>query len=289
MLNKEVVGDSALTEEPVQNKLVILQPTNFCNINCEYCYLPDRQSYNLMQQQTVEDIAEALFTSPYVSESLRIVWHAGEPLPVPISFYRDSINIFNRFNSGNIPISWGIQTNGTLINQEWCDLFKECGIGVGISVDGPEEFHNRNRVDRKGRGTYKQVMRGLDLLRANGISWGILMVVDRYSAQVPEIIWRFFIENGIDSVGFNPEEISGVHNQSSLIHSGALDDMVNFYRVLHDLNRKEGNKINIRETDDMDSKIKHTQLPVHNGLVTPFEVLSFDAVIDLLEGELNIS
>ena len=119
-------------------------------------------------------------------------------------------------------------------------------------------------------------MEGVDLLRKNGINWGILMVVDKDSAEVAELIWQFFVENGMTSVGFNPEEISGVHHQSSLSYEGAEENVENFYRILANLNNESGNQVNIREVDDMVSKIKAAKLPVHNGLVTPFEILSFD-------------
>lgn len=261
----------------VQNKLVILQPTNFCNIDCKYCYLPDRKSYNLMQPQTIDRVAQALFESPYISEKLSVVWHAGEPLTAPVSFYEDAIERFNRFNTNGLDISWGIQTNGTLINQKWCDFFKRNSIEVGVSIDGPEEFHDRNRVDRRGHGTYSKVMRGINLLQENDINHGILMVIDKYGMQSPDQLWDFFVKNRISSIGFNPEEISGVHNSSSLSYDEAPDDMVTFLKTLsHRRSHQPGYKPVIREIDDMADRVKYAKLPVDNSMVTPFAILNID-------------
>lgn len=282
--NKEIVN---LVEQDIvefssdrvdaNTQLVILQPTNFCNIDCKYCYLPDRKTYNLMQPQTIDRVAQAIFDSPYVSERFRIVWHAGEPLTAPISFYEDAIERFSRFNKNGAEIIWGIQTNGTLINQPWCDFFRKSNIEVGVSIDGPEEFHDRNRVDRRGRGTYTKVMRGIKLLQDNGIDFGILMVIDKFSMQSPEEIWKFFVENKISSIGFNPEEISGIHELSSLSYEQAADNMITFLRTLYSLRRlQRGYNPIIREIDDMSDRIKYARLPVSNEVSTPFAILNID-------------
>ena len=106
-------------------ELLVLQPTPFCNLDCSYCYLPDRQSTKRMSAQTLEETYAWVFSSGLVHEPFTLLWHAGEPLVVPPSFYESAASLLTRFNRPEVEIHHALQTNATLIDSEWCRLFLE--------------------------------------------------------------------------------------------------------------------------------------------------------------------
>ena len=135
-------------------EMVIIQPTPFCNINCSYCYLPDRSNKHVLSQATVTRLFTELFASGWTNPELTILWHAGEPLAVPISFYREAFATIERLRPKDGPrpvvVKHSFQTNGMLITDAWCDLFKEWNVGIGVSIDGPRELHDFHRKTRSG-------------------------------------------------------------------------------------------------------------------------------------------
>ncbi len=137
-------------------ELVVIQPTPFCNIDCRYCYLADRGSRRVIEEPTLAKIFERLFASAYLGQTVSLLWHAGEPLTVPISFYEKAFSLLARFNLKNIPVQQQIQTNATLITQPWCDFFKAHQVDVSVSIDGPKRLHDANRLTRSGRGTFER-------------------------------------------------------------------------------------------------------------------------------------
>ena len=210
--------------EPVS--LVVIQSTSFCNIDCSYCYLPDRGSKQRMTRETLSKIAERLFESPFIGEEVTVVWHAGEPLVVPVEFYEEAFDIFQSYSAGRASVIFSFQTNATLVSDRWCDFFVKIGARVGVSIDGPKALHDLHRVDRAGRGTYDRAMRGLYLLQAWGLRPHVIMVLTRSSLDRADAIWEFLVANKIDMVGFNPEEAEGI-NVSSSVHD---DDSERAYR-----------------------------------------------------------
>jgi uncharacterized protein len=142
----------------VKTELVVIQATPFCNVNCRYCYLPNRLSTKRMDNKTLSRIFEALFSSSFLSDHISIVWHAGEPLVLPISFYEKALQIVEQFNTRSVHVTHCFQTNGTLINQAWCDFIKSHNVHVGISLDGPRYIHDAYRVDRADRGTFDRAL-----------------------------------------------------------------------------------------------------------------------------------
>ena len=125
---------------------VVLQPTPFCNINCRYCYLPQRDAKTVMPLQTVIAIFEKIFASGWSSPYLTVIWHAGEPLVLPTSYYQAAFEAIEALRPPGIELRHSIQTNGMLIDQDWCDFIKKWRIGVGVSIDGPQYLHDANRV-----------------------------------------------------------------------------------------------------------------------------------------------
>ncbi|MEM9924461.1 MAG: radical SAM protein [Cyanobacteria bacterium P01_D01_bin.50] len=147
---------------------MILQATSFCNLNCDYCYLPDRQSKKVFNLDLIEPIFKNIFSSPLLKDNFAVCWHAGEPLAVPISFYEQAIAKINQvaeqYNHQNIHFDQDLQTNATLINQAWCDLFIKHDFQLSVSLDGPDFIHDAHRKTRKGLGTHAGTMRGIKQL-----------------------------------------------------------------------------------------------------------------------------
>src|SRR5438477_758096 len=126
--------------------LLVLQSTGFCNIDCVYCYLPDRNnSRQTMPLATVAQVARLIGDGSLLDDHLDIVWHAGEPLVLPPSYYAEAIDILEKARPPRTTFHYGVQTNATLINNAWIDFFAEHDVKVGISLDGPRDLHDRNR------------------------------------------------------------------------------------------------------------------------------------------------
>src|SRR5579862_6733807 len=143
---------SAVDLSGTKTQFVVLQPTPFCNINCRYCYLPDRSNPRRMSLTTLERILQVLFASSQLARDITIIWHAGEPLLLPLSFYERAMQLIEHYNTQGIRVTMAFQTNGTFIDQWWCDFIKQHKILMSVSLDGPQFIHDRLRVDRKGRG-----------------------------------------------------------------------------------------------------------------------------------------
>jgi uncharacterized protein len=263
--------------------LLIVQPTPFCNISCDYCYLPGRSLAKRMPVSVFEHALKQVFASGLVGEELSIVWHAGEPLALPILFYEQAFRVIERLGIPKEKISHSIQTNGMLINDRWCALIKEHGIRIGVSIDGPEFIHDAHRKTRDGLGTHAQVMKGVEALRHHAIDFHAIAVITEESLDHPDEIFNFFLEHEIQRIGFNVEEIEGVNRTSTLASESADQRIRSFFHRLHHLQKSSGGKIKIREFDRayqaiaLSSDEDTEQAYKRNDQVVPFGIISVDA------------
>ncbi len=191
--------------------MVVVQPTGFCNINCTYCYLPDRNNKQVMAQSTVTRLFGEVFASGYAGREIIVLWHAGEPMAAPISFYREAFATIERMRPESVIVKHSFQTNGTLVNDAWCRLFLEFNVGIGVSLDGPRELNDRNRKTRSGKGTFDKTMAGIRCLRDNGVPFHVLSVLSAESLAMPDEMLAFYEGEGIDHVCFNVEESEGTY------------------------------------------------------------------------------
>jgi uncharacterized protein len=136
-------------EAPIE--LLVLQPTSFCNIDCTYCYLPSRNSKQRMPQEVLKAALAFVARSGRLGPEISIVWHAGEPLVLPVSYYEDAMQTVARLLPGSMRVRHHFQTNGLLIDDAWCAFFARPDVEVGISVDGPKALHDRYRATRPCR------------------------------------------------------------------------------------------------------------------------------------------
>ena len=229
----------------LKTRLLILQPTPFCNIDCDYCYLPDRQSTARMSLATMRRAAERLLADDLVGAQLTVVWHAGEPLTLPVSYFEAAITTLHEVLGARCELSHSIQTNATLIDAAWCALIKRHRIRIGVSVDGPADLHDAHRRTRSGRGTHARVLRGMACLREHGIEFHAIAVVTPATFAQADAFFDFFEAQGVPEVGCNFDEAEGPHTRSSLTGHEAAHAA--FIARLLERSRAPGARTRIRE------------------------------------------
>jgi len=236
--------------------VLVIQASPFCNINCDYCYLPNRTSTVRMDFDVLRNVMQKVADSGIAEHEFEILWHAGEPLAVPQKWYEEAFEIIDSYESLRGKISHTVQTNGTLINDKWCEFFKKHNVNVGVSIDGPEFIHDAHRVNRKGEGSFKKSMAGAEKLKEHGIGFGVVAVISDKSLDHPDEIFEFFNNAGIQGVGFNIEEVEGINATSSLGIGSEQDQRVdNFLKRVYELNKSQGFPLRIREFELARNKI----------------------------------
>lgn len=259
-------------------ELLIVQPTPFCNINCAYCYLPNRTSRTVVSEQTLIKLFSQVFASGWVKGGVSIVWHAGEPLVLPVEFYRRAFAIVEQLKPKDLGVQHAFQTNGTLINETWCQFLAAHEINIGVSIDGPRRFHNQNRRTRAGKGTFDRTIAGVRLLRKMEIPFHVISVLSPESMAAPREMFEFYVMEGIKEVCFNVEESEGGHLSRSFAEVGIETA---FYRFLHEFwklsSLHPGAITFIREIEHAISQvIRPSHASFSNTLVEPFAVTSMD-------------
>ncbi len=270
--------------------LLVIQPTPFCNIDCDYCYLPTRNDKSRMHMETLRAALQWVFAGGLIGEDLSIVWHAGEPLVLSPDYYRQAFAVINELCPPEVTVRHSIQTNGTLIDDGWCELIRGAEINVGLSVDGPAWLHDQHRRTRSGRGTHDAVMRGLKKLQAHDIPVHAICLLTRESLRHADGLFDFFIGCGIRDVGFNIEEIEAAHDRSSLNAPGVEGEFRAFFLRLMERLRAAPGLLHIREVDDVLRALRHPQFGKlgSNCQNTPFELvsISWDGQIGTFSPEL---
>ena len=231
-----------------------------------------------MSRNTLSLIFQAIFSSSLIADHVRIVWHAGEPMTMPMRFYEEAFELVEQHNPRNIPVTFVFQTNGMHITQRWCDFIKAHPhqIDISISLDGPQPLHDAHRVDRTGRGTFVRIMHSIDLLQANGIFPTVLMVLTRETLPYPDALWQFLLERGIRSVAFLLEEALGAGQEIPLNTQDDLENYRAFLRRILTLRETCQHPPFIREIDGLIERITTSEHRVYSQANTPLAVISFD-------------
>ena len=188
---------------------VMLKPAGaHCNLACKYCYyLEKNKLYPTAQRHLMSDEMLEQFTREYIEaqtmSQVLFTWHGGEPLLRSIDFYRKALSLQQKYAGGR-HIDNVIQTNGTLLTDEWCEFFAQNHWLVGISIDGPQPDHDHYRLTAAGKPSWKKVMQGIKLLKKHGVEWNAMAVVNAYNVNHPLEFYRFFKENGCQFLQFTP-------------------------------------------------------------------------------------
>lgn len=188
---------------------IMLKPAgSLCNLRCKYCYYLEKgQLYKEEKHQVISDDLLERFIRDYIESQttpqVLFTWHGGETLMRPVSFYRKALELQRRYARGR-QIDNCIQTNATLLNDEWCRFFRENNFLVGVSIDGPQEFHDEYRKTPTGGPSFQKVMKGINLLNRYGVEWNALAVVNDFNADYPLDFYHFFKEIGCRYIQFTP-------------------------------------------------------------------------------------
>lgn len=268
-----------------------MQATSYCNLNCDYCYLPDRRIARRMSPDVLETAISKILRSPLTDSRLMLLWHAGEPLAVGLPFYEHAVSIIDRYKPDTVRVEHSIQTNATILTDKWCRFLRQEAFHVGVSLDGPQFLHDKHRRSWADHGSFQQAMAGIAKLRDHGIEFGILAVLTADSLMYADEIYNFFKSLGPTSIGFNVEEIENVHTSSSLGAAHFDETRAGYYRFfarLIELVQTDPEPLKIREIEKLikitvrlrnDSTYVYEPLEaspfrmitiMHNGDVTPF-------------------
>lgn len=188
---------------------VMLKPVgSVCNLACDYCYYLEKSHLyksfpkHIMSDDLLENFVEQYLNSQTMPQVL-FTWHGGETLMRPITFYKRAMELQQKYAKGRT-VDNCIQTNGTLLTDEWCEFFRENNWLVGVSIDGPQEFHDEYRKNRLGCPSFIKVMQGINLLKKHGVEWNAMAVVNDYNADYPLEFYRFFKELECHYIQFSP-------------------------------------------------------------------------------------
>ncbi len=256
-------------------ELLVIQPTPFCNLDCSYCYLPDRLNKRKITLETLEKTFEWVFSSGLIRQPVTLLWHAGEPMVLPATFYEEATRLLERCNTSGFEITQSLQTNATLVNEAWCDFLSRRKVQVGVSVDGPDFLNDRHRKTRNGGGTLERVLRGMQLLRDHEIFFDVITVLTSTALDYPDELFDFYMEHGITNIAFNVEEIEGPHVTSSLAANGVEPRFRRFYSRFMDLALSAD--LRVREFDLARNTISsHEPFTTRTQECRPFGILNVD-------------
>ena len=200
---------------------VMLKPAgSLCNLRCKYCYyLEKHKLYSDLNNHVISDYLLEKFIKEYIESQttpqVLFTWHGGETLMRPISFYKKALELQRIYAQGR-HIENCIQTNGTLITADWCKFLKDNGFLVGVSIDGPREFHDKYRRSVANQPSFYKVMKGIELLNRYGVEWNALAVVNDFNADYPLDFYRFFKEIECHYIQFAPIVERNIHRPDGL-------------------------------------------------------------------------
>lgn len=231
----------------------ILKVTDSCNFTCEFCYYAQRNaSSRLMTLQEAKDIIKQCFDYNVRNKNhrMRVIFHGGEPLLQPISFYECILEYENELKVKVEEFEFfnAIQTNGYLINDEWLNFFENNRFDIGISIDGPVEYNKHYGKDGVEEST-KKVLENIKKLEERKIPFGVISVITNSHTQNPDILYSFCVDNNIHDLSlnycFNNDTDDSVDN----------DKLITFVKRLFDLYFWGDYNLNIREFNETIAKL----------------------------------
>ena len=188
---------------------IMTKPTgSICNLDCEYCFYlekeklyPDKTEW-AMNDEVLESYIKQYIASQKTGE-VNFTWQGGEPALLGVDYFRTVIEIEKKYSGGK-KISNSFQTNGVLLNDEWCEFFAENNFLIGLSIDGPEEIHNKYRIYKGGQPSFKDVMRAIELLKKHNVEFNTLTCVQKDNSYKAKEVYSFLKEVGSGFMQFIP-------------------------------------------------------------------------------------
>ena len=242
-----------------------------------------------MSASIMENTFRKVLHSGLTNSNLIILWHAGEPLTAGLPFFEQAADLLTRYRSESIHVIQSVQTNGTLITDDWCRFFSRERFEVGVSIDGPQFLHDAHRRNWAGHGSFERVMAGVSKLRHYDIEFGVLAVLTADSLKYPDEIYDFFKLIGAQSVGFNVEEIEHQHVHSTFtgLNESVLRDQYGaFFRRLLERVENDSSPLKIRELEQL-LKITLRLRSNPEYVYEPMEVAPFRIITVLQNGDVS--
>jgi uncharacterized protein len=204
-----IYGEHGSGQAPRITSLLIKPASAVCNLDCEYCFYLDRDAdpykalpARRMTDETLERLVDTYLFYSY-PESV-FAFQGGEPTLAGLPFFEKLVSLQQRYGRNGQVVSNSLQTNGVLLDQNWCELFRSYQWLLGVSLDGPEGVNDRFRFNKEGRGTWKRVMESIALLKKNQVEFNILCVLSSANVEKPKELYKFYRSIGIDNIQFIP-------------------------------------------------------------------------------------
>ena len=238
---------------------LIKPASSLCDMRCRYCFYCDeaarreQKSYGMMRPETARAVVDRVFACLSPRAHVNFAFQGGEPRLAGLEFFRDFVAYAEAANSSNFRLAWSIQTNGLSIDEEWAAFFAQKRFSVGLSLDASGEFHDQNRLDATGRGTFSRVMRARRALLRAGVPVNVLTVVTRQMASHPRAVFQALQKNAIDHVQLIPclSPLDGALAQHDLRPKDYASFMKDFFTQWCMSLRTGGQRMHVRYFDNL--------------------------------------
>jgi len=226
-----------------------------CNINCRYCFYKDRpaefgRGKQRMSVETLETLVRSYMQLGFPLSGF--AWQGGEPTLMGVEFFQRAVELQKKYGTPGQQISNTLQTNGVVLDETWCRFFRQNRFLLGISIDGPERFHNRYRVNHSGSGTFAKVMRGIELCKKHDVEFNTLVLLNDQNVRHPDELFEFVIENDLTYLQFIPcierDPATGQPAEFSITPRQYGDFLCRLFDLWCDYGPE---KLNIREFDSL--------------------------------------
>jgi uncharacterized protein len=214
-----IFGEGLVTGAAPRITSLLIKPASaVCNLDCEYCFYLDRDAdpykalpARRMTDETLERLVDTYLFYSYPNSTF--AFQGGEPTLAGLPFFEKLVEFQKQYGRDGQSVSNALQTNGTLLDKNWCDLFKSYDWLIGLSLDGPEEINDKYRFNKEGRGTWKRVMQSLELMKKERVEFNVLCVLNSANVEKPRELYKFYRALGIDNLQFIPlAEFDGAGN-----------------------------------------------------------------------------
>jgi len=235
--------------------LLIKPSGSDCNIDCRYCFYKDRATEFGWGKQRMSEQVLGKLVKDYMQLGFGVVgfaWQGGEPTLMGVDFFRRAVDLQKKYGSSGQQVSNTLQTNGVLLDDDWCRFFYDNQFLVGISIDGPKEFHDKYRLDHSGEGTFDRVMRGINNCKKHNVEFSALILLNNNNVEHPERLFDFLIENELTYLQFIPCVETDPTTNKVADFSITSQQYGDFLCRLFDLWYEYGpEKLNVREFDSI--------------------------------------
>lgn len=242
----------------MKHMTVMIKPaSSLCNLRCKYCFYADVsslrevRSFGIMTEATAKAVIANIFSDLQPGDAVTFSFQGGEPTLAGLDFYKYFANMVDSYAVQGIRVGYTLQTNGFVIDEAWCEFLKERSFLVGLSLDGPRQYHNACRVDASGSGTFSNVMRAKKLFDHSGVEYNVLLVLTRELARHPKQVWTFLEQEQIQYAQFIPclGPLEGADSPYALTPERYASFYTELFRLWHDSYRR-GRYISIKLFDD---------------------------------------